>query len=98
MDSPRGTLSELGVTVVTVVEALKDWQFSFEMFEAGKLLRAQEELIIDIVELLDGAITPGFALGDEEQLHAQVQAQADKKAKASGVAVGSPKGEFVVDL
>lgn len=98
MDRPRGALSKLGVAVIAVMEAFKAREFSLQVNQASKSLGAQEELVIDIVELLDGAITPGFALRDEEQLHTQVQAQADKKAEASGVAVGASKRQFVVDL
>lgn len=98
MDRPRGALTKLGVAVIAVMEAFKAREFSLQVNQASKSLGAEEELVIHIVELLDGAITPGFALGDEEQFHTQVQAQANKKAEASGVAVGSPKGEFVVDL
>lgn len=98
MDRPRGSLAKLSIAVATVVEALEVGQLLLYMSEAGKSLRTEKELVIDIVKLLDNAVTPGFALGDEDDLHPQIQAEADKQAEAAGIKIGSPKRELIVEL
>lgn len=98
MDSPRGSLAELGIAVVTVVEAFELGQLSLQVKQGEELLGTEKELVVDIVELLNDTVTPGFTLGDKDNLHSQIQAEADKQAEAAGIEIGSPKRELIVEL
>jgi hypothetical protein len=66
--------------------------------EGSKLLGTEKKLVVDIVELLNDTVTPGLTLGDEDHLHPQIQAEANKEAEAAGIEIGSPKREFIVEL
>jgi len=98
MERPRGSLAELGVAVVPIVEAFELGQLPLQVGQGGKLLGAEKELVIDIVEFLDDAVTPGFALGNENDFHTEIQAEADKEAETAGIEIGSPKRELIVQL
>jgi hypothetical protein len=45
-----------------------------------------------------GNALKSVSLGDTDELHTQVQAQADEQAETMRVSVGTPKGELVVHL
>lgn len=98
MDSPRGALSEFGITVVGVVESFKAQQFLLQQYQTLELLAAKEELVIDIIEFLHDPVAPRFCLRDEEDFHSQVQAETDEMSEAAGVAIGASKRQFVVHL
>ena len=57
-----------------------------------------ERLVILAVKALDNAIAPGLPAGDKDDLHPQIQAQADEEAETTRAPVGPAQGEFVVHL
>jgi hypothetical protein len=47
MDSPRGSLAELGIAVVAVVEAFELGQLSLQVKQGEELLGTEKELVVD---------------------------------------------------
>ena len=68
------------------------------MGQRTEVLRAKEALVVGIVKSLDDAIAPRFTLRDKDDFGADMQTEPDQEAEASGVAIGAPEGELIIDL
>lgn len=68
------------------------------MGQRTELLWAEEVLVVGVVEVFDDTITPRFTLGDKDDFRSDMQTKADQQSKAAGMAIGTPEGEFIIDL
>ena len=98
VDLPGDALAELGIAMLPVMEGFKAHQLGRQMFRIPEALTAVKELVVDVVEPLHDAIAPGFRFGDEHELHAERQAEADKQAQTAGIPVRAAKRQLVIDL
>ncbi len=98
VDNPRGAAAQLGIAVMLIMKGLKITQFLSQMNQIPKSLRAEKQFVIDIVEPFHNPVSPRLGFGDEDDLHPQIQTEADEEPEAARVAVGPSKGQFVVHL
>ena len=84
--------------MVGVVEGLELAGVSLEIVQITELMSAEEDLVVDVVEALDNAITPRLSFRNEDDFNSHLQTGAQEQSQASWIAIGAAEGEFVVQL
>lgn len=84
--------------MMSIVEALKILALPFEGSIAREPLPSKEFIVIGIVKVLNNPIAPGLSDGNKHRLNAVEKTQPYHQAKGAGIAVASPKTQFIVEL
>lgn len=99
LDNLHGCLAlKATVSMISVVEALKILALPFEGSIAWEPLPSKEFIVIGIVKVLNNPIAPGFSNGNKHRLNPVEKTQPYHQAKGAGIAVASPKTQFIVEL
>jgi hypothetical protein len=59
--------------------------------QALKLLRAEEQLVVDVVEPLHDPIAPRFPWRNKDDLHLQIQTEPDEQSETMRITVRASK-------
>lgn len=84
--------------MVPVVENLKVFGLSPELYITSEPLPTEESSVIGIIEAFHHGIPPGLSDGDKNDLDPHQQAKSQDDPQRSGVSVAAMKAQFVVEL
>jgi hypothetical protein len=89
---------EIAIAMVPVVENLKVFGLSPELYITSEPLPTEESSVIGIIEAFHHGIPPGLSDWDKNDFDPHQQAKSRDYPKRSRMAVAAPETQFVVEL